>query len=204
VAAAPRRPWLLIAGLAALGLLAAVWLVLRGNAESGLQAPQSAASEAASAPLAVATSSEPAPALASGESFVEPLPAASAPAVPRSLSAESPPTARSTPASAPARTSARAEPRGDQRAEPRRPATSVIVAQEPAPPPLQQPAAQASLPRAVVVQEAPGAADPKAACGSRVFIALTMCVDRKCREPAHAQHPECVRLREIREQRERN
>lgn len=209
-AAAPGRPWLLVAGLAVLGLIAALWLVLRDNAESGSAGPQSAASEAA-APLisASAAGSEPVPALAAGERFVEPA-SATTPALPASVQTPPP---RSAQASAPmprpatrveSRVEQRADQRSDQRTEPRRPSAAVIVAQEPAPPPLQQPAAQASLPRAVVAQEAPGAADPKAACGSRVFIALTMCVDRKCREPAHAQHPECVRLREIREQRERN
>jgi serine/threonine protein kinase len=54
------------------------------------------------------------------------------------------------------------------------------------------------------VKEALKASDPQAACEGRRFLALMLCVDRKCAEPAYAQHPECVRLREIREQRDHN
>jgi serine/threonine protein kinase len=48
----------------------------------------------------------------------------------------------------------------------------------------------------------PGTADPRAACGKKVFLTLTLCIDRLCRDPAYRNHGECVRLREIREQRE--
>ncbi|MFN4116284.1 MAG: protein kinase domain-containing protein [Inhella sp.] len=204
------KPWWLVGALTALGLLVALWMVLRNNASAPGVAAVADAASAASAPdgsasqlAGGATSGRPAPALEAGESFVEPLPAPSkAPETAIAQSVAKPAVRVEEAAVAGAgREPSRADMRGES---PRpRPATG-LVAQEPTPAPLQQPAPQASLPPAVAGQEAPGAADPRAACGSRVFIALTMCIDRKCKEPAHALHPECVRLREIREQRERN
>jgi non-specific serine/threonine protein kinase len=52
------------------------------------------------------------------------------------------------------------------------------------------------------VAATPGTADPRAACGKKVFLTLTLCIDRLCRDPAYRQHGECVRLREIRDQRD--
>ena len=49
-----------------------------------------------------------------------------------------------------------------------------------------------------------GSADPRAACGERNFLSMMVCVDRMCRKAEFAQHAECVRLREIREQHDRN
>lgn len=198
-APAARRPWVLLGALLVPVLIAALWLVLRGNAERELPGPSLAASAPVPLPwVAASAAGDPAAApVVAGPGAVD---AASAGAVAaRAPAAEVPPGRTAKDGAPPPRPAVRAEPKP----EPRRPPAPVPVVQEPAPAPLQQPAPQASLPQALVAQEPPGAADPKAACGSRVFIALTMCVDRKCREPAHAQHPECVRLREIREQRER-
>ncbi len=207
------KPWWLLGALAALGLLVALWVVLRNNASTpGANAVADAAS-AASAPdvgasqlAGVATAGRPAPALEAGESFVEPLPAPTkVPSTAVAQSAAKPAVRVEEPVAARTGREQRADMRPETRSELTRPRSgSGVVVQEPAPAPLQQPAPQASPPPSVAGQEAPGAADPRAACGSRVFIALTMCIDRKCKEPAHAQHPECVRLREIREQRERN
>ncbi len=204
VAATPlgrRGLWMPLGLLAAVGLLIAFWLVLRdGRAPAELQQVADAASAAASAsPLAppanppmAQASSEPATALAQGESFVDPLP---------KRQVETPP-----PAVRPARTELQPPRQTEPRpaAEPpKRETKPNPQAQDPVAPPPVRPPGQASLPQAVTQQDPPGTADPEAACGNRVFIAKTMCIDRKCREPAHAQHPECVRLREIREQRER-
>jgi hypothetical protein len=46
-------------------------------------------------------------------------------------------------------------------------------------------------------------AGPREACGNRIFILMSMCIARECKNPVYAEHPECVRLREIDEQRGR-
>ncbi len=46
-------------------------------------------------------------------------------------------------------------------------------------------------------------AGPREACGNRIFILMSMCIARECKNPAFTEHPECVRLREIDEQRGR-
>jgi non-specific serine/threonine protein kinase len=74
------------------------------------------------------------------------------------------------------------------------PATS-----EPRPIPVTRPpvSGDASAPTTVT-----GAADPRAACGKKVFLAMTLCIDRLCRKPAYAGAEECVKLRDLRDQRE--
>ncbi|MEJ5999827.1 serine/threonine protein kinase [Paucibacter soli] len=47
-------------------------------------------------------------------------------------------------------------------------------------------------------------AGPREACGNRSFLALAYCIDRECEKPVFQQHPECLRLRELRENRQRN
>jgi len=187
-----QRLWLPVGLLAAIVLLVAFWFVLR----SGRDVVTVDASLPASAPASsvAAAASEPAPALAAGESFVEPLPARGSPP-PVAV-----PAATVRPASAP-RTEARRETRPEPSPSQAAPA---VRTETPAQATAPKPASTAPAKEAEAASEANGTADPKAACGSRMFIALMMCVDRKCREPAHAQHPECVRLREIREQRERD
>ncbi|MCZ8074180.1 MAG: hypothetical protein O9341_08590, partial [Paucibacter sp.] len=50
--------------------------------------------------------------------------------------------------------------------------------------------------------EAPAAPlDPRQACAKENILLRVWCVDRRCEKPAYAGHAECVRLREIREQR---
>ena len=64
-------------------------------------------------------------------------------------------------------------------------------------------AAASSVAATTATTAASAPADPREACGKRLFIAQLMCVDRECKKPAFSAHPECVRLREIEEQRVR-
>jgi len=65
-------------------------------------------------------------------------------------------------------------------------------------------APSAVAPSPQVASRAESAAGPREACGSRTFLALAYCIDRECEKPAFQQHPECLRLREMRENRQRN
>ncbi|WIV98318.1 serine/threonine protein kinase [Kinneretia aquatilis] len=60
----------------------------------------------------------------------------------------------------------------------------------------------ASAAQAAGHEEAPAAPlDPRQACAKENILLRVWCVDRRCEKPAYAGHAECVRLREIREQR---
>lgn len=48
----------------------------------------------------------------------------------------------------------------------------------------------------------PGTADPRAACGKKVFLAMALCIDRLCRDPAYGNSRECLKLRDLRDQRD--
>ncbi len=76
---------------------------------------------------------------------------------------------------------------------------SIPANSEPWPIPVTRPPVigDASTPTSVT-----GAADPRAACGKKAFLAMTLCIDRLCRKPAYAGAEECVKLRELRDQRE--
>jgi hypothetical protein len=39
-------------------------------------------------------------------------------------------------------------------------------------------------------------------CGSRLFIALAVCMDRECEQPRYRDHPECVQVLEVKRKRE--
>jgi serine/threonine protein kinase len=202
----PRSVWVPLGLLAALALLAAFWFLLRGNQPSDASLPVAPAS----VPVAAAASE--APALDAGESFVEPRMAGSEP-----LSGPVPPTAGlgATPTTTSTTTpsaSAKASARPIVRLEPESGRRSPAVEPQGSPaPPTALPAASplaseqrnasasAAQPAASV-----GSADPRAACGERNFLSMMVCVDRMCRKPEFAQHAECVRLREIREQHDRN
>jgi len=43
-------------------------------------------------------------------------------------------------------------------------------------------------------------ASPRDACGSRVFIALALCMSQQCRLPGFANHEQCIRMKEIERQ----
>jgi serine/threonine protein kinase len=70
----------------------------------------------------------------------------------------------------------------------------------------------AALPAPVVAAptQAPPAAQPLAtgpatareACGSRMLIALALCMERECKKPQYRANPECVKLAEERRQRQ--
>ena len=68
------------------------------------------------------------------------------------------------------------------------------------------PAAAPREPVAVVaapVAAAPtGAATAREVCGSRLFIALAICMDRECEHPRYRDQPECVRVLEVKQKRE--
>lgn len=199
-------PWTLLGLGAAVALLLAFWWVLRGNA--GDAPPGSAAAavdiqQVASAATA-ASQGEESFALAPGESLVVALPADAA----RPTAAASVPAASATPQPT-SRSATRPEVRANSQPPRATQASPGAVASPSASPAVEAPSRAGPAP---VVSEAPvaatepasGHADPRAACGSRVFIALAMCIDRNCRDPAFAKHPECVRLRELREERQRS
>jgi hypothetical protein len=50
------------------------------------------------------------------------------------------------------------------------------------------------------VQEA-APSSPDEACGKRVFIARTLCMNEQCAKPQFTNHPSCVRIREQERQR---
>ncbi len=58
----------------------------------------------------------------------------------------------------------------------------------------------------VVVAPVPAApAGPTTArekCGSRLFIALALCMDRECEQPRFREHPECVQVLDVKRRRE--
>ena len=65
-----------------------------------------------------------------------------------------------------------------------------------------------ALPREPVVVAAPVAAVPavpataREKCGSRLFIALALCMDRECEQPRYRDHAECVQVLEVKRRRE--
>ena len=46
-----------------------------------------------------------------------------------------------------------------------------------------------------------GPATASEACGSRLFIALAVCMDRECERPQFRDSPECVRVLNVKRQR---
>jgi hypothetical protein len=48
-----------------------------------------------------------------------------------------------------------------------------------------------------------GVRSPKAACGDLNFIALAVCVSRKCQTRRWQTHPQCIEPRLVEEQRQR-
>jgi len=76
---------------------------------------------------------------------------------------------------------------------------SIPASSEPRPVPVTRPPVSGDASTSTSVT---GAADPRAACGKKVFLAMTLCIDRLCRKPAYAGAEECVKLRDLRDQRE--
>ena len=55
--------------------------------------------------------------------------------------------------------------------------------------------------RAVAAPAPSGPLTAREACGTRVFIALAICMDRECEQPQFRDHPECVRILNVKRQR---
>ncbi|MFG6486462.1 serine/threonine protein kinase [Roseateles sp. BYS78W] len=201
-AAAPKRgakPLLFAgAGVLAVVLLGLFVVQLRDNVAKNTPPAVDAAASAASAPLVLA---EPASAV--------PAPASTPPAVaetavtPVVVGAAMPP--RAAPASTPA-------PRPTASTPPRREGGALK------PPPEDKPAEVRPMPRSpvfaapepvasavpVAAASAASTQEPRTAaeaCGRRVLLARAWCIDRQCEKPQFRNDPECVKLREIREQR---
>ena len=208
-AAAPapqRRAWprpsalLSSVSLAALLLLGGgAWWQLRGEVEP---AAETALPEPSAAVLVAVSASEPAPAVASAASEPLATPATTATtATPASVAAVLPPPVKANeqrpakPAAAPARErSAAAAGEGS------------AARLQPSPPPpasAQRSPEPATRPAVAAATEGAGSSDPLQTCASQSFFARAYCIDRECEKPAWAAHPECVRLREIGEQRGR-
>ena len=81
----------------------------------------------------------------------------------------------------------------------------------PEPPRISEPPAEprraTAPPAAATPAPAPptpaGPSGPEEACGSRVFLALALCMERECAKPRFKNHPECVPVREM-QQRQRS
>ena len=218
-AEAPRTrragtPLWIISGLAALGLLAALWLVIPRPpaavpaASSSPPAPTALATESrADAVIAPAQSASAAPSAVEPASAAVRLPDADALAPVRQAAAL---TARSTAgagaaheapndrhASPGVRDSRRAEPRKPSpppRARPARdpigsPDSRVAVAPvAPAPAPVRAPIAPIRQPVA-----------PDTLCGNRTFLARDVCLQHECEKPSRRSHPQCARMRDLQE-----
>ena len=59
----------------------------------------------------------------------------------------------------------------------------------------------APAPRALAAPAPSGPLTAREACGSRVFIALAICMDRECEQPQFRDNPECVRVLNVKRQR---
>ncbi|MCE4557282.1 serine/threonine protein kinase [Roseateles cellulosilyticus] len=213
-ATASRRPgvvWLVAAAVLGVALVALVIAQWRHNVARNAQAAEAAAIAASAAAAAEAASAASAAELAASAARVEPVPLEPEPAASESagavvsLAASQPakplPTAVSGTGAGRASTarrgdtaarSASAEKAGESHPVPRSP---VYAAPEPvAAAPVAQ-AEPAPMPAAVEHRTA------SEACGGRVLLARAWCIDRQCEKPVFRNDPECVKLREIREQR---
>jgi len=146
-------------------------------------APETAASAVAASPVAAAPS-----AAASSAADVLAGPAKPAVAVDPKASARLT-TTRAAAAAASARAAEAAELAARQAAEPPKPAPTHPVAVAPPPKPA-EPAPVAAAPQA----------SPSERCGSRVLLALWICIERECGKPELHQHAECVKWRADQEQ----
>lgn len=194
------------AGAVALLLLGLFVMQLRSNmAKSAPPVVDAAASAASAAPVVLAEPASavpaPAPALASAPAVAETavatvvVDAATTPPKAAPASAPAPRTAASAP---PRRDTAALKPMPTEKASDVKPVprSPVYAAPEPAAPTV---AAQDAAPASAAASHEPRT--PAEACGGRVLLARAWCIDRQCAKPQYRNDAECVKLREIREQR---
>ena len=182
----PKRRGVLIAGIAGVAVLAiAAVFAMKGRGQPEV-APTYAEPSAASAPAAMGAIEPPASA---------PVPAVVEPAVavlPAAADA-----AASEPAAAP-QAEAKAAAAAKRRTEPK-----TAVAELPATTQATQPAV-ATAPAVAAPAEAAGPKTPGEACGARKFLARLTCILRECEtNAAFHDHPQCVRARELEDERKR-
>ena len=201
--AGPRWRWLAAAAALALLLLGLFAAQLRPKpvpqapAATPEALPLAAASAAAATPAALVAST---PAVPSAEVIA----AAPAP-VALAQASMSVPAGKPLPASqTPSASGSRAPKRADiitERAGEFRPAPPAAVARGAG---VTLPAAAPTAPAAIPTSGGAAVAapaepiGPREACGGRVLLAKAWCVDRQCERPLFKDHPECVRLRELR------
>jgi len=85
-----------------------------------------------------------------------------------------------------------------------KPAPAVVEAAPPPPPPAPAPVVPAPRPPVAKTEPPPPApapapevvAGPRQRCGSRVLVALSICMERECKKAELTQHPECVKWRD--------
>lgn len=169
--------WLLGALLLAVAMLIGVAQVLKQPAPAATEPPAAllGISDAASQPAAPASAASAALASTQSEQPAEALQPQKAPAR----------VSGAPPAGAPVTRTAQPAPRPTPVA---RPVTDAQAAASAAP--------------AASAASAPVPEDRFAVCARRSFLARDWCLARECRKPTNANHPECVRLRELRTERE--
>ena len=189
------RPWHWAALLTPM-LLALVWWLLQQPARLLAATALPAAAEAGSEPRLASLAAAPAsvPWLPPAEAAVpEPalpakagLPGTRASAPQGKAESRRPPRDGALAATSPAGARPPAMPKQDASLSVPPPSAQVQLAQA-------APAASEEVPVAPL--------DPRQACARENLLMRVWCVDRRCEKPAYAGHAECVRLREIREQR---
>ncbi|HEV8691922.1 MAG TPA: serine/threonine-protein kinase [Ideonella sp.] len=148
------------------------------------------------------------PALATAQvAAAQPTPAPSTPAQLWTVPASAPAVAAAMPAAKPVArslTPADTKPARDARA-PWRSEASLPAPALSNETPTARPPSSSAVAAATTAQNVAAAkpADPREACGGRIFIARDICMERKCREPAYTAHAECAKLRDYKTQRER-
>jgi hypothetical protein len=79
-----------------------------------------------------------------------------------------------------------------------KPKPEPVVVQKPAPTPAKPaaPVPVAPPPVAPVPVAAAEPVSPKEACGKRVFLALSFCMQTQCAKPQFTNHAQCVQMRQ--------
>jgi serine/threonine protein kinase len=161
-------------------------------------APAPAVDGAASAPPLVAASAAAVPVPAPPPVVVAAPPPEPVASVPAGVAVVAPPPARPEVAAAPP-PKVEAKPVRPPAPPPRTAVTTrppeVVEAAPPVEAPKPPPVATTPAPPPPAPAPAPVATGPKERCGSRILVALLLCMERECATPELRQHPECVRWR---------